>query len=68
MSLPRICVVLFTVAIFGSWIAQQFFALPFEGFEALCILTGGAMGQYSFKKFTERPKQNDGSVSEKKEV
>ena len=52
MSLPRIAAVVVTVVVLVSWAAEQFFALPYEHFDALAGVCGGIWASYAFKKWS----------------
>lgn len=52
MSLPRIAAVVVTIVVLVSWAAEQFFALPYEHFDALAGVCGGIWASYAFKKWS----------------
>ena len=54
MSLPRIAAVIVTAVVLISWVAEQFFARPYEHFDALAGVCGGIWASYAFKKWTGR--------------
>lgn len=60
MSLPRIAAVVVTIVVLVSWVAEQFFALPYEHFDALAGVCGGIWASYAFKKWNGRgERQNE---------
>ena len=60
MSLPRIAAVVVTIVVLVSWVAEQFFALPYEHFDALAGVCGGIWASYAFKKWSGRgERQNE---------